>query len=358
MIIDLNKQRVSADLVELFELEVTTGNYIYFTSYVTSVTFDGNSYIPLPIEFTGYESKSEGAYSRPRVSFANILTTFRDAIGSNDILIGKKLIRRRTLASQLDSDPPVELPRQVFIIDRIEVETALQVTFELAAPFDLAGVSLPGRYIIPSTCAWVYQGAAQDKVGEKLGGCTWKVANNNPGFSVYYDYKNYLFAPAASFITHSGSSYTVDLLYKVAQSGLTRFELDGSTTTQDSFRYWQAVSSGSGALTTSNARVCRSYTSYNPDEPTNTYYSFKEGRIFSDAVLHNNKIWVCTRTNRNQIPVEGSEYWERADVCGKKLSSCAVRFKAIPAAGGQPRVAQDERQILPYGGFPAARRYN
>lgn len=362
MIIDINKQRVTSDLVELYQLETPSG-YVYFTTYPTQITFRDyfspytqQTYIPLPITFTGYENKADGAYSRPRVSFANILTTFKGALGSNDDLIGKKVIRRKTLLSQINTNPPVELPKQIFIIDRIESESPTQVVFELAAPFDLAGINIPGRYIIPNTCAWVYQGSAADRTLQKVGGCTWRVNNSNPGFAVYYDYNNYLIALKTSFATHTGGSYTKNTLYKVVKSVLTRVNVDGTTTilSNSEFDYWQAISSGTGALSISNSRRCRPYTNYNA---ATTYFTYKEGRLYNDVVLYNNKMWVCTKSHSNQLPSESSIYWERIDICSKKLSSCAVRFKA-KQNNGVTLVDQNESVILPYGGFPAARRFN
>lgn len=363
MIVDINKQRVASDLVELYQVETPSG-YAYFTTYPTAVTFRDfypdyttRTYTPLPITFTGYENKADGAYSRPRVSFANILTTFKDVFGSNDDLIGKKVIRRKTLYSQLasgsSSTPPVESPKQVFIIDRIESESPIQVIFELAAPFDLAGIKVPGRYIIPNTCAWIYQGSAADRSLQKVGGCTWREDNSNPGFPTYYDYNNYLIAIDSSFTTHTGGSYTKNTLYKVAKT-LTRVNINGSTTSVNDFDYWQATTTGTGVLSISNSRKCRAYNIYNSEE---TYHTYKEGRIYSDVVLYNNKMWLCAKSHSGQTPVEGSIYWERADVCAKKLSSCAVRFKARQNLG-ITLVDQDETVVLPYGGFPAARRFN
>jgi lambda family phage minor tail protein L len=366
MIVDINKQRVTSDFVELYQVELPGGGYTYFTTYPTTITFrdyyspyTSQTYIPLPITFTGYESKADGAYSRPRVSFANILTTFKDLLGSNDDLIGKKVVRRKTLYSQLStgsgSSPPVELPKQIFIIDRIESESPVEVIFELAAPFDLAGINVPGRYIIPNTCAWIYQGSAADRNLPKAGGCTWRENNSNPGFAVYYDVNNFLIT-SSSFADHTGGSYTKNTLYRVTKS-LTRINTDGTFTTVSGFDYWQAITSGLGALSTSNSRRCRRFiTGYTVNNNTD-YFAYKNGRIYGDVVLHNNKMWVCIISHRNQTPFEGSSYWERVDICAKKLSSCAVRFKAKQNSG-VTLVDQDETVILPYGGFPAARRFN
>ena len=42
-------------------------------------------------------------------------------------------------------DPTAEFPREIYKIDRKSTETRDIVEFELAAPFDLAGVSSPKR---------------------------------------------------------------------------------------------------------------------------------------------------------------------------------------------------------------------
>ena len=199
MIIDINKQRVDSEVVELYEI-VIDNNTIRFTNHPTTVKFsERNSpfvireYIALPLYFSGYEQKAEGAYSRPTVTFANVLSTFKTSIGiSNNDLIGKKFTRRKTLAKYLatgdvDVDPPdpsvsapIEMPIQVFSIDRIESEDAQSITFELTSGFDLQGISVPNRYILSNTCTWLYQGVARSS----FGGCTWKTTNNNPGFTV------------------------------------------------------------------------------------------------------------------------------------------------------------------------------
>ena len=62
-----------------------------------------NTYDAIPVEAEGFEVKSQGAAARPVITFANILSTFGDALGSltPDDLIGKKLYRRKTLKKYL-----------------------------------------------------------------------------------------------------------------------------------------------------------------------------------------------------------------------------------------------------------------
>jgi phage-related protein len=56
-------------------------------------------------------------------------------------------------------DPSAEFPREIFYVDRKVVETRDVVEFELAAAFDLAGVRAPKRQCISNVCQWVYRSA-------------------------------------------------------------------------------------------------------------------------------------------------------------------------------------------------------
>jgi lambda family phage minor tail protein L len=364
LIEDVNKLHLDSDLIELFMVQTGESSYVYFTTYHQSVVFRDyespyteRTYSSLPVDFTGFEQKSDGAYARPRVSFANILNTFETAIGSNEDLIGLKVVRRKTLQKYTGtggSGAPTEFPKQVFIIDRIESSNASFVTFELATPFDLAGIKVPNRYIIPNTCPWRYQGSSTD-FGVGVGGCNWN--NDNNGFAAYFDRNNNLLIASTlvESTAHTGGSYTKDLVYKVANASGTRINVDGSTTTTTIYDLWQPYATGSGTLSKTVARRARQYTTYSGGT---TYYAYKDGKNYSDAVIYDNSIWVVTQSHTTaQTPSNTSAYWERADVCGKKLTSCKARFQVKEAATNVPSTDEDSRKVLPYGGFPASRRY-
>ncbi|NDD83002.1 phage minor tail protein L [bacterium] len=356
---DLNKQRVENDLVELFIFTISGTNY-YFTNYHTQVTFRDyinnavvGTYIPLPIEFTGYEHKSEGAYARPRLIVANVLSTFKDQVGiSNDGLLGAKVVRRRTLADNLTSNPPVELPIQSFIIDRIESETPLTVTFELTTAFDLAGVSIPSRIIVPNTCPWFYQGAASDRSGEKIGGCTFKEASNNSVLA-YFDINNNWLSSGvdSNFTTYAGTAVKGNL-YKVSGT-VTRNNVGGGTTSVSANLYYQALVGSSGTFNIANFRRVKLYTVW---DTVTSYVTYSDSN-YNNCVIRNNKIYMAINPNQNKDPLTNSYYWKRIDLCGKKLTSCAIRFRA-KIESGVVSVDLDNTKELPYGGFPAARRYS
>lgn len=367
MIIDVNKQRVDSAIVEMFELVLPTS--VYFTTYPTNVKFSDRAspftireYTSLPIIFSGYDQKSEGAYSRPTITFANILATFKNAIGiTNDDLIGKKIIRRKTLFKHLatgdvgaSGSSPIEQPQQVFFIDRIEKEDATSITFELTSGFDLQGIEVPNRYILSNTCPWLYQGVQLSS----LGGCTWKQNNDNPGFVVRYDSNDRpIVQGSIPNMPGSGQSVQENYIYRVSK---TVNSVTGDTATR--YDYYQALLSFTKTSTfeTDNFRRCRLIDgAWNS---STTYSSYVEGKLYNSLVTYNNKVWVSLYPSTNVIPGTDSFYWERIDTCGKKLTSCARRFKAVEFAAqgfsAPSYTKEDTNAVLPYGGFPGARRFN
>ena len=98
---------------------------------------------------------------------------------TNEDLLGKKIYRRTTLYKYCygqsgDANPPIEFPQQMWFIDRIAEKTAIHIEFELASPFDLAGVSLPRRSVVANACSWKYQGSSPEiSIANQNGGCTW-----------------------------------------------------------------------------------------------------------------------------------------------------------------------------------------
>jgi phage-related protein len=308
----------------------------------------------------------EGALDRPTLTVANVLTTFSDALGTNnDALVGARLTRRRTLASQVGiapasapgSNAPTEFPLQVYIIDRLQTETALAVVFELANPFDLEGVTVPSRQVIPNNCSWAYQGLT---FATPTGACSWN--NTTNGVTAYFDIRNnLLLSDFNTFTLWSSGPIALDNLYKTTVS-LNRYNIDGTTTPVPTglFDHWQARSSTTPVvLNTSNCRRVKVYSTWNN---STTYYSYKEGDIHNTLVSYNGSIWSCVRSNINVAPAYDSLYWKRADICGKKLSSCASRYRAKPFTTAQPitiaSTVENKDAVLPFGGFPASRRLN
>lgn len=162
------------DLVTLFDLDTTAlgGSLLRFHAGTnglrTAVVWQGNSYVPLPIEATGFEINGKGQLPRPSIKVANIGGALGALAAEYDDLLGAKLIRRRTLAKYLDAgnfaggvntaaDPSAEFPLDVYFIDRKANENKVLIEWELAASFDVAGTRLPRRPMTQGVCPWRYR---------------------------------------------------------------------------------------------------------------------------------------------------------------------------------------------------------
>ena len=185
----------SSGIVDLFEIELSSTSRAYITRgedtdlgdvqlYDYDTNTQLNTYSAIPIDIEGIDVSTKGVTARPVVTISNILADFENAISPLTFqdLVGKKLYRRRTLRKYLKdgaADPgsgkaPIEFPRQMWVIDRVEQEDAQQIAFELSSPFNTEGLVLPYRVVGHNACPWQYQGASPEKTeANKRGGCTW-----------------------------------------------------------------------------------------------------------------------------------------------------------------------------------------
>ena len=127
------------------------------------IVWAGKSYMRFPVQVEGF-AYQKGQIPRPTLTVSNILGTITSILFTvnqtttgND-LTGATVTRIRTLAKFIDAvnfagnvnpygtpDPNAEFPQEIYTIDRKSQETREVVSFELAAPIDLAGVRSPKR---------------------------------------------------------------------------------------------------------------------------------------------------------------------------------------------------------------------
>jgi lambda family phage minor tail protein L len=380
---DLQKQNPGSSLIVLYELEMPDGVTTWYfhdgknANTSQNITFDGNTYECIPVQFDGVDITSDGPGSRPTLIIGNVLTVFKDALGAGytyEDLLGRKFTRRRTLSAYLTSSPAVELPKDIFYVDRIASTSILSVSIELASPFDIEGIKLPARTIIGGGCSWQYQGASSGlSESQKVGGCTWNRFSSIsiPGGSDYTNYVNSNdepVVPIAAVVGAWAGSGSVNSIYSTDQDGLTRINKDRTFTTGVTGKnYWQMVKASPGTPSDTNPawRRVRVYSSYSSsgtytvftDPSYNSYvtYNYDGGtRLFK-------KIYATQGSTSEGSTPAYNKFWELGDVCGKRLFSCTRRFQYRPAtSSGQPVPSTDYNQeiILPFGGFPGSRSYN
>lgn len=116
----------------------------------------------LPIQARGFEKTTKGQIPTPELTVSNIFGALSDVINDLDDLVGAKLYRRRTLYKYLPGGGATDLnsyfPTDLFYIERKLAENNISVTFQLASPIDLEGLSLPKRIITQNYCVWKYRG--------------------------------------------------------------------------------------------------------------------------------------------------------------------------------------------------------
>jgi len=355
--------------IELFEIQVNDTDYIYITNYIEGFgsspeaqfntlqfrDYDSPStvreYFPVPAQFDGIEHKSEGQFPQPTFTIANVLRTpsgddsLQALLGSasyEDIL-GGKVIRRRTLKKYLfgesgDSNPPIELPRDVYYLDRIENEDSESVTFTTVLPIDFTGVLLPRRNIIGNRCPWKYQAAGSDVIiSERQGGCLWRqdssrtVAGSTINIYVNED-DEYIISSSilGSAPSYSGSA-TQDEFYTTTTSGLTKINSDGTLTGgQSQSNYWQSLTGTNTTPSDSDTVNWRRVRRFDNFSGTETMNVFTDDR-YNSYYKYGDTVWkAISRSQTSSTPPALGTYWDRGDKCGKRLNSCKVRFQVNP----------------------------
>lgn len=185
-----------SNIVELFQLQLDSAihgaNTIYYFHNGVSENNNGNlifnniEYTRMPIEASGFEFNGK-QLPRPQITISNILGTFTTLLLTlPQGLEGAKVTRIRTLERYIDHinfdigdilsedgsaileedgslisqelsdnphgtpDPTATFPNEVYFIDRKVMETRNIIQFELAASFDLHGVKIPRRQVLPA----------------------------------------------------------------------------------------------------------------------------------------------------------------------------------------------------------------
>jgi lambda family phage minor tail protein L len=368
-------------LVDMFEIEMgATTLYLYpgLENTTDSIWFanragtDVNQYLAVPIDMSGIDYTSEGAQSRPTLNVANIVgassvggddTTLFEELSainelSNEYFVGKKITRRRTLIANLFTEfqtpaVPEEMPVCSYIIDRISGENNIMVSFELASPLDVEGVTMPNRTVIGKYCSWEFQGYWDNK-----GACTWTkeglilVANGSGGYKLFSVYYDVLDRPCISFAVAinawSGGTYSQDEMATYdGKKWISKVDGNNDTPSLSSGKWqvmvtWETYSLGST-------------------------YEYQSPPVYGNngVLRYNQQLWTPRRhVPTNTPPEENSIYWSRFDLCGKTITSCKVRFQAQPQLPSQsdgskfvPSQAFNTERSLPFGGFPGTAKF-
>lgn len=170
---DIQKLDVGRE-VKLFEVDTTVfvgGSINRFhdgsNEFDGDVVWDGNIYQAWPVEAVGFEKTGEGTLARPKIKIANALGTFYNLNIQFQDLVGATVTRISTFIEYLDAvnfvlgnpnaDPLQKMDDEIYLVHRKINENKIFVEYELAAAWDVQGITLPRRKVVSNICTWVYR---------------------------------------------------------------------------------------------------------------------------------------------------------------------------------------------------------
>lgn len=338
--------------VDLFEVYVDgTVGIIRFhagKNFTKSIIFRGNTYLPMPVDFSGFEFSSDGKQNRPTLRIANIDGLITDYIKNKNDVINSRLKRIKVFVRNLDdanfsdsvnpffgyrkkrnavSGYGESFYEDNYIINKKTQENKYFVEFDLSSPLDLENQTLPNRKISDNICSWNYRGCGCNygKIPwEPIGGQTFKIAGstqpktesqiwggkNNEGLPVADENNKEFYSPNGynlTSINYRGIYQNVDTIGFTYNAG-------------DFVKYIDSLN----------------------------YDFFGESTQFSEDSL-SYSFYVCIKTyspgnDGKKDPKSSPEYWVK-DICAKNLKACRLRW-------------QNHGKGLPYGGFPGTRPFD
>lgn len=401
-------------LVVLYELELVEGaEPLYFHSENTESVIKFNNgasgtqpkeYDPFPISLETLEIRGDGAQARPKMTIPNVESLFlpnsamdtdtTDALNSFQMedLIGKRITRRQTLSKYVQvgsGTAPTnnfQLPKATYVIDRISAKTSIAVELELASPFDLQKVQVPSRIVTGKYCPWLYKGltlSATDDEFDVKSACFWQSTreSGDPPQDVLL-----FFTIDDEPLVHSSLLGNTTYVAGNFPKGSVAF-LNGV--------YYQSLRANGvtddPSQSKTNWRLLRTYTHWDPSTPYTIDTAVppdnrKNSYVYDLDANSEPTIWKAIAPSTGKRPKDNPRFWNRADVCGKLLASCKVRYQGqiftqtVDSDGNsltnitaqQPKIIADTGDSnrrhglpdpdfdttisMPFGGFPGTRR--
>jgi lambda family phage minor tail protein L len=147
-----------------------------------TLKWQNNYYYPFPIFSEGFEYSSAGTLPTPKFSISNLSSDYssnsfyryiRMQIQSLGDIVGAKFTRIKTFLKYLDGanfsgrynpyNPStglyeIELPRDIYYIDRKTIENKNIIEYQLNTILDVENLTLPGRTIYAKKCPFQYRG--------------------------------------------------------------------------------------------------------------------------------------------------------------------------------------------------------
>lgn len=296
------------------------------------IIFDGQEYLPMPIESDGFDLLGDQRLPRPVIKVSNAGLYVSSLLRRFENLNGAKIVRKRTFLKFIDdanfpnnqnpwgtANPSARLPDDKYFISRKMSENKLAVEFELVSSLELENIEIPARKISSRYCSWIYRG-----FGCRYGYNKTTAKADRPIGT----------ADDNTFVTGAGTSFKLngDLI-------------PGTHPTKTSV---DACIDDKGLWSTGVAYVQGDYIFKLSDRVS-------EGQGLTSNYYQQHPIYYICKSGHTsvngQTPEKRPDLWIK-DECSKKLFGCRLRF-ANDDFGGV-----NNNKDLPYGGFPGTERYS
>jgi lambda family phage minor tail protein L len=304
------------------------------------IVFDGQQYLPIPVESEGFELLGDQRLPRPKIKVSNAGLYISSLLRQFNNLNGAKIVRKRTYVKFLDdanfpdgnpfgtANPNARMPDDKYFISRKTSENKMYVEFELVSSLELENIEIPARRVASRYCPWVYRG-----YGCRYGYNTVASGDDRPVATI----NDQLFA------TGGGTSFNLNAdifptihsesrpLYSVGNAVSAVFRSKGIWKASQSYAVGDYIFTLSNRATQDGGQgMTANYYQQHP-----VYYICKVAHT-STAALH---------------PQKKPDNWVK-DACSKKLGGCKLRF-ANATYGGV-----NTNKTLPYGGFPGTESFS
>lgn len=156
-------------VVELFQLDLSpilaAAPTLYFTPSAypdgAMIRWDGDAYVPIPMEAEGYDVDPRGAVPQPLIRVSNVARILSPILDATQELRGAIVTRHQVVTDWLDAgvdpQPTWYLRRDRHRVEQLATRSAEWLEFRLAATLDRGDEQTPRRQVVRDLCLWTYR---------------------------------------------------------------------------------------------------------------------------------------------------------------------------------------------------------
>ena len=297
------------------------------------IIFDGQEYLPIPVESEGFEVLGDQRLPRPKIKVSNAGLYISSLLRKYNNLNGAKLVRKRTFAKFLDdvnfpgevnpfgtANPNAKMPDDKYFVSRKISENKLAVEFELVSSLELENIEIPARRVSSRYCPWIYRGY----------GCRY-------GYNKTTEFDDRPVADVndKSFVTGNGSNFNLNANIFANIHASNKSSVNGCFQASGLWEQNLPYEVGDYVFTMSDRALSGQGLTANYYQQHPVYYICQSGHTSST----------------DKHPNKASNLWIK-DACSKKLGGCKLRFSNSDLGG------VNDNKTLPYGGFPGTEVYS